>query len=663
MKHSRFYLLLCCLVGLHVGLQPSRAAESAVQTDATYSGYEVTDEGAWCWFADPRALHYENASGTINSTYIGYIDVHGNIKAMQYDFLRKEQTEVLIRSYFQPDDHDNPTFLVLPDERIMLFYSRHTDEPCFYYRVSQQPGDIRTLGDEHKIPTKNNTTYPSPFILSDDPSHFYLCWRGINWHPTIAKFTLPDASDQVREAWGPYQIVQSTGARPYAKYTSNGKDKIFLTYTTGHPDNESPNFLYFNYIDIHSLQLKDISGQTLSTIAEGPFRVNKTAAYVDQYPKTVVDSTQLRDWVWQIASDSEGNPVIAMVRISTDKNKHDYYYARWTNDGWSKTFLCNGGGAFHQTPGLEKCYSGGMAIDPEDTRIVYCSTPVKGQNGTVYELVRFTMDEHNQISAQEQITQNSLKNNIRPYIVAGSGGSELRLAWMYGDYYDWIVSSTRPQGYPTAIHCNFAGFPASMDLQAGLVRYEDFEEEKSKKNYTTQHGTLISTPETNYSLKLPKGETFTLSLSPYIDPESYQGKILKIGSLTYELNGTTLKPEVKSGENGTWVSSNRLATADCWQKANRGTGGEWYDPVKLGCFNLTLTYQNNVLRIYINGRLDQTIPTRIDGKRVELGGFKGYIEDCRIYNRILSAQEIKTLSETTSCYRVSLSPATAALTE
>ena len=21
--------------------------------------YEVTSEGAWCWFADPRALHYE----------------------------------------------------------------------------------------------------------------------------------------------------------------------------------------------------------------------------------------------------------------------------------------------------------------------------------------------------------------------------------------------------------------------------------------------------------------------------------------------------------------------------------------------------------------------------------------------------------------------------
>ena len=70
--------------------------------------YEVTSEGAWCWFADPRALHYENEKGTINKTYIGYIDIHGNIKAMQYDFKKKRQDEVLIRSYFQPDDHNNP---------------------------------------------------------------------------------------------------------------------------------------------------------------------------------------------------------------------------------------------------------------------------------------------------------------------------------------------------------------------------------------------------------------------------------------------------------------------------------------------------------------------------------------------------------------------------
>ena len=264
----------------------------------TYSGHQLSEEGAWCWFADPRAIHYSNDEGTINASYIGYIDVHGNVKAMQMDYITGCQSEVLVRSYFQPDDHNNPTFLVLPDERVLVIYSRHTDEPAFYYRVSKYPGDITILGEEKCIKTNHNTTYPSPFLMSDDPEHFYLCWRGLGWHPTIARLTLPDENDDVEIKWGPYQMVQSTGARPYAKYYSNGKDKLYMTYTTGHPDNEWPNWLYFNVINLNPTKgidgsvsvnptLEDIKGNYLSTIADGKFRVNKSDEYKQQYPYTL----------------------------------------------------------------------------------------------------------------------------------------------------------------------------------------------------------------------------------------------------------------------------------------------------------------------------------------------------------------------------------------
>ena len=109
---------------------------ASAQTNKAYQGHTIAKEGAWCWFADPRALHYENKKNKINSTYFGYIDCHGNIKATQIDHRKKTRQEVLVRSWFQPDDHDNPAFLVLPDERIMIIYSRHTDEACFYYRIT-----------------------------------------------------------------------------------------------------------------------------------------------------------------------------------------------------------------------------------------------------------------------------------------------------------------------------------------------------------------------------------------------------------------------------------------------------------------------------------------------------------------------------------------------
>ena len=72
------------------------------QETETYSGNIIDEESAWCWFADPRAIHYENEAGTINASYIGFIDVHGNIKAAQYDWTTGHKSEVLIRSYFSP---------------------------------------------------------------------------------------------------------------------------------------------------------------------------------------------------------------------------------------------------------------------------------------------------------------------------------------------------------------------------------------------------------------------------------------------------------------------------------------------------------------------------------------------------------------------------------
>lgn len=421
----------------------------------------ISDEGAWCWFADPRALHYENADSSINATYIGYIDVHGNVKATQMDFRSGKRSEVLVRSFFQPDDHNNPTFLVLPDERVMIFYTRHTDERRIWYRISTQKGDITSLGEEKYIETNHNTTYPSPFILSDDPQHIYLCWRGINWHPTVARLTMPDKDDQVKVDFGPRQIVQSTGARPYAKYYSNGRDKIYMAYTTGHPDNEWPCWLYLNVIDINTMQLQDIKGNVLSRIDGQPFKVDKSGDYRQQYPLTLVDATDnARDWVWQVTTDSKENPIVALTRISEDKDSHRYLVAKWTGKKWRLTEMAEGGHAFHQSwQRTEKCYSGGMALDPNRSDVVYVSLPTmpdgKVSPDGIYEIWKMTLKPNGTVKSRSQVTSLSAKNNIRPFVIPGQGVSPLRLCWMNGDYDYWMVNRRFPRGFPTSIMCDY----------------------------------------------------------------------------------------------------------------------------------------------------------------------------------------------------------------
>ncbi len=597
------------------------ALTTIAKAQQSYSGHQISEEGAWCWFADPRAIHYTNADGSINASYIGYIDVHGNVKAMQIDHNTGRRTEVLVRSYFQPDDHNNPTFLVLPDERVLIIYSRHTDEPAFYYRVSKRPGDISVLGEEKCIVTNHNTTYPSPFLMSDDPEHFYLCWRGLGWHPTIARLTLPDEEDNVQIAWGPYQMVQSTGARPYAKYYSNGKDKLYMTYTTGHPDNEWPNWLYFNVINLNaekqtdgtvtvSPTLEDIKGNHLSVIADGKFRVNKSAEYKQTYPYTLVDApTNSRAWVWQIACDTEGLPAIAMVRIDRSKNQHQYYYAKWTGEAWRLTDLADGGGRFHPS-NTEYCYSGGEALDPANPNVIYLSIPTKGRTGkSIHEIWRYTLNNQGQVVMKEQVTRNSEKNNVRPFVLPGSEGSPLRLMWMHGDYAYWIVKKGYPTGFPTAIHAH---------LPKGRIPCQEVS-------------------------KATKG-AFTIDVSMQLPADHYHGTLLTTQSFSYGLDKESVKPYVEMGGNR-YYSTNQLYTSDNWATNCTGTHGDNW-PTPHATLRITFTYDGNHLTVYRNGLIDQVIEVRkLKASQVNKGDIPGCSINVESYDRCLPQEELQALNK------------------
>ena len=150
---------------------------------------------------------------------------------------------------------------------------------------------------------------------------------------------------------------------------------------------------------------------------------------------------------------------------------------------------------------------------------------------------------------------------------------------MFGNYYDWIVSSRYPQGYCTGIACDFKGFPDA----------------KKKKNLVT---------EKNFKFN-PK-KAFTLEQTVTLDAAHYQGTLSQLGDLEYYLDGKTMKPEVRY-KGKVYTSSNILGTSDCWKTTSRSTGGKWYTPQKYESFKLKWEYNKGVLCVYINGLLDQKI--------------------------------------------------------
>lgn len=605
MKVTRTLLILLTLLGLQLR---TRAADV------------ITEEGAWCWFADPRALRYANESKNIDITLLGYIDVHGQIKATQIDWLTNKRTEVLVRGAFETDDHDNPTFLVLPDGRIMIFYSYHSQSTMFY-RVSKRPGDISSLGPEKKMSFNYKTTYPSPFILSDDPDHIWICWRGgENWHPTIARTTLPDANDDVEIIYGPKQMIQSTGARPYAKYQSNGKDKLYLTYTTGHPDNEMPNWVYFNVVDINGGDpvLRDINGESLRRIADGPFNVNKTETYKAGYPQTLIDAPcDKRDWVWQIACDKDEHPVVLFVRLDDERTTHTCYYTRWTGTEWRETEIGYAGHAFHKNwSSRERCYSSGMALDPDSTGIVYVSLPTKdgevNVNG-VYELWKYVIDDSGEIISKTQLTTGSKKNNVRPFVLPGSVGSPLRLAWMNGDYYFWASTSAYPQAFPTAIWaaCNLP--TQTIDLNNGID---------------------AQSAATCFSISLQ-------TILPQTQATAYQGTFFTADNIMLGVTAGYNLDLTLCG--AVYRSTSRFLYTD---KLVRGTGnapGESGNFALIPKATMTLTYDGQWLTLYRNELVDMQIEVPgLTLSDVKKGTYKG--SKLLTWNRVLNTDEVRTLA-------------------
>lgn len=605
MKTTRILLALLALLSLQLN---SRAADT------------VAKEGAWCWFADPRAIHYENADGSINLTLLGYIDVHGQIKATQIDWLRQTRTEVLVRGAFETDDHDNPTFLVLPDERIMIFYSYHS-KSTMYYRVSQRPGDITCLGPEKQMSFNYKTTYPSPFILSDDPDHIWICWRGgENWHPTIARTTLPDENDDVEIIYGPRQMVQSTGARPYAKYQSNGKNRLYLTYTTGHPDNEMPNWVYFNVVDINGGDpvLKDINGETLKRISDGLFNVSKTATYKTNYPQTIIDApTDKRDWVWQIARDKEDHPVVLFTRLDDERTTHNFYYTRWTGTEWRETPLGYAGHAFHKNWSTrERCYSSGMTLDPDSINHVYLSLPTKDGEvnaSGVYELWKYVIDEEGNITQKTQLTHDSKKNNVRPYLLPGSAGSPLRLAWMQGDYYFWASTSTYPQAFPTGIMADCELPRQAVALTDGLADVP-----------------IVSTTG------------WTISSKAKMKRTAYAGTFFQTDGMELRVT-SAYNLELQVGDS-IYRSPSRFLATDALVRGVATAPGESSPMALLTNVTMTLTYDGTFLTLYRN----ELVEMQIAVSGLTLGNItQGTIESQqKTWNRPLNHDEVAALKDT-----------------
>ena len=416
---------------------------------------KITNDGAWCWFSDPRAIYVRDVM------IGGYVDKQGSIMAFSYDPATGKKQEHKLFDKLDYDDHANPSFMKLPDDRVVAFFSGHggTTNSPIYYTVTERPADISSWGElksmRPEIKGPMGYCYTNAAMLSAENNRVYLFFRGPDFKPGFVR------TDDLEHWSEPGALVRDDTTygyvRPYMKVANNGKDKIFFAFTDDHPRNRPTNSIYF--MMYRDGKLWGADGRLLGELGKG--------AVAPKHCDRVYDArkTYEKAWIWDVAFDEEENPVIVYARFGAVQAEHSYWYARWDGKKWNNSLITKAGQWFQRNNYTKskieyECnYSGGVYLDHENPDVVYTSRPVNG----IFEIERWQRNGLGKWQA-EAVTEHSGRDNVRPFVVRGYKKGQPELLWMYNYKYPGF------RAYDCAIRVNRMAEPMDGRLERGAVK-------------------------------------------------------------------------------------------------------------------------------------------------------------------------------------------------
>lgn len=417
--------LLCC-----ISLSGAYAQQYNWKVPPYAEDYEfITNDGAWCWFSDPRAIYVDN------KMFGGFVDKEGSIWAFCYDPNTQEKQQFKLYDKLDYDDHANPSVMALPDKRIAIFFSAHggTKNSPIYYAISKNPADVSAWGEVQKInpDMKGNLgfCYSNPVMLSEEGNRTYIFFRGRNFKPNFVSTTDFKKWDKPITLVVNDSIYGEEG-RPYMKVATNNKNKIFFAFTDAHPRNRATNSIYF--MMYKDGKLCGANGRVISESMKNPV----CPGMADK----VYDATKTFDksWIWDIAFDKDENPVLVYARFSHGTSIHSYWYARWNGSEWENHKITDAAQCFMRNDynnknylEKEENYSGGIYLDHENPNIVYTSRPINN----VFEIEKWTFTGGKKKWETEAITAESERDNIRPFVVRNYPKGQPNVLWVYNYQY------------------------------------------------------------------------------------------------------------------------------------------------------------------------------------------------------------------------------------
>ena len=378
---------------------------------------ELTSNGAWCWFSDPRAIYTNHGKMVIT----GWVKDDGSVEAASIHMTTNKIKTHVLYPQLQYDDHNNPAFVVLPDNTILAMYTWHSTKNGVVYNVTSEPGDITSFSEPVVFKPKTEQllkdfpretyTYANPYVLKKEGNRIYSFGRWIGFKPNMV------ASDDLGKTWHTPRVIISPDEfdpnnRPYVKYYSDGISRVHMIFTDGHPGVEPNNSVYYCYYEQGAFWR--IDGSKICSVEELPFAPEEASVV---YKPTATSGLA---WIADIVVGKKETPVILYSRHPKETD-HRYHYASYDkkSNQWIDYEICKAGSWFPQTQEgkveREQHYFGNMTIHPARPNVLYLSRQIDG----VFEIEKRTTKDGGKSWDIAPITSNSTFDNVRPYIPRG----------------------------------------------------------------------------------------------------------------------------------------------------------------------------------------------------------------------------------------------------
>ncbi|MEE4284618.1 MAG: BNR-4 repeat-containing protein, partial [Mariniphaga sp.] len=101
-----------------------------------------TEDGAWCWFSDPRAIYYDE-----NLVITGWIKKDGSVEVASLDLNSREKKFNNIYPQMEVDDHDNPAFTILPNGNVFTMFAWHSTKKGVIFNQTLNGPDVKSFGE------------------------------------------------------------------------------------------------------------------------------------------------------------------------------------------------------------------------------------------------------------------------------------------------------------------------------------------------------------------------------------------------------------------------------------------------------------------------------------------------------------------------------------